>query len=196
MGGEWGGVGGGGGRGVVGQFFGGLGGVAPGEGQGIGGFRGVVPPDEQVIGGFRGVVPPGGQGIGGYGGVVPPDKQGIGGFRGVVPRDGQGIGSGTQDEATVRDLLIWTAPPRVQAAGSQLDSAELAMMESSDEPVAMAYAAALTDWGDAGGYRAEALWDACRTAAPAVPYERSRWRALSTRSAGAPTPLGLDALMR
>ena len=123
-------------------------------------------------------------------------RQFIGGFRGVVPPDEQGIGSGTQDEATVRDLLISTAPPRVQAAGSQLDSAELAMMESSDEPVAMAYAAALTDWGDAGGYRAEVLWDACCTAALGVPYERCRWRALSTLSGGEQKRLVLEALLR
>ena len=64
-----------------------------------------------------------------------------------------------------------TAPPRAQAASQRLDAAELAMMDTDDEPAAMAYASALTDWGDASGYRAEVLWDACCTASLGVPYD-------------------------
>ena len=65
----------------------------------------------------------------------------------------------------VRDLLISVAPPRVQAAADRLDAAELAMMERDDEPTQMRYAVALAEWGDAGGYDAEVMWDACCMAA-------------------------------
>jgi ATPase subunit of ABC transporter with duplicated ATPase domains len=122
-------------------------------------------------------------------------RQFAGGYRGAAPA-GQQVAGYTGDEPSVRDLLMSTAPPRVQAAGRRLDLAELAMMESGAEPVAMAYAAALTDWGDAGGYQAEVLWDACCTAALGVPYERCRWRDISALSGGEQKRLVLEALLR
>ena len=135
-------------------------------------------------------------------GVMPQFIGGLraAGVRGAAGADGglpgeQSVGN-IRDESTVRDLLMSTAPPRVQAAGKRLDSAELAMMESDEEPVAMAYAAALTAWGDAGGYQAEVLWDACCTAALGMPYERCRWRETSTLSGGEQKRLVLEALLR
>ena len=62
-----------------------------------------------------------------------------------------------RDESTVRDLLLSVAPPRITKAAAALDAAELRMMESEDEPTQMAYAHALSDWADAGGYDAEVL---------------------------------------
>jgi hypothetical protein len=47
------------------------------------------------------------------------------------------------------------------------------MMEHDTEAVQMAYAQALVDWGDAGGYEYETLWDTCTVAAWA---SRSRRR--------------------
>jgi ATPase subunit of ABC transporter with duplicated ATPase domains len=131
----------------------------------------------QFVGGDRAIGVRGAPGLRGF----PPGEQSVGNIR---------------DESSVRDLLMSTAPPRVQAAGKRLDLAELAMMESDDEPVAMAYAAALTDWGDAGGYQSEVLWDACCTAALGVPYERCRWRDTSTLSGGEQKRLVLEALLR
>jgi ATPase subunit of ABC transporter with duplicated ATPase domains len=132
----------------------------------------------QFIGGLRGVVPPGQQSIG---------QQSIGGFRGVVP-PGQQSG--------VRDLLISVAPPRVREAAARLDAAELVMMERDDEPAQLRYASALAEWGDAGGYDAEVLWDACCVAALGVSYERCRWRSLGTLSGGEQKRLVLEALLR
>ena len=100
------------------------------------------------------------------------------------------------DSSTVRDLLMSVAPPEIQAAGHRLDSAELAMMESDDAPIALAYAVALTAWGDAGGYQAEVRWDACSVAALGVPYEQCRWRELRTLSGGEQKRLVLEALLR
>src|SRR5258708_13243911 len=65
---------------------------------------------------------------------------------------------------TVRDLLLSIAGPRVREAASRLDAAELAMMERDDEPTQIRYAAALAEWGDAGGYPAQVHWDSCCTA--------------------------------
>ena len=76
---------------------------------------------------------------------------------------------GVGDEPSVRDLLVSVAPPRVRAAAGRLDAAELAMMERDDEPSQLRYAAALAEWGDAGGYEAEVLWDACTIAALGIP---------------------------
>ena len=70
------------------------------------------------------------------------------------------------------------------------------MMDTDDESAAMAYASALTDWGDAGGYRAEVLWDACCAAALGVPYERCHGREVVTLSGGEQKRLVLEALLR
>src|SRR5206468_4444449 len=74
--------------------------------------------------------------------------------------------------------------------------AELAMMERDDEPTQMRYAAALAEWGDAGGYDAEVTWDACCIAALGVGYERCRWREVGTLSGGEQKRLVLEALLR
>jgi ATPase subunit of ABC transporter with duplicated ATPase domains len=104
---------------------------------------------------------------------------------------------GTAPGATnVRDLLISVAPPRVRAAATRLDATELAMMEADDEAAQLAYATALADWTDAGGYEAEVLWDVCTQAALGVPYDRCRWRDLSTLSGGEQKRLALEALLR
>jgi ATPase subunit of ABC transporter with duplicated ATPase domains len=135
----------------------------------------------QFVGGLRGVVPPGGQSVGGLRGVVPPGKQSVG-----------SIG----DESGVRDLLVSVAPPRVREAAARLDAAELVMMERDDEPAQLRYAGALAEWGDAGGYQAEVLWDACCVAALGIGYEQCRWRDASTLSGGEQKRLVLEALLR
>jgi ATPase subunit of ABC transporter with duplicated ATPase domains len=107
----------------------------------------------------------------------------------------QFVGS-VRDDSTVRDLLVSVAPPRVRAAALALDAAELAMMETDDEPTQLRYAQALADWADAGGYEAETLWDVCTTAALGVPFERCQYRAVRTLSGGEQKRLVLEALLR
>ena len=46
------------------------------------------------------------------------------------------------------------------------------MLESEDEKVQMAYAQAIVDWGDAGGYELETVWDEVCMAALGVPFEK------------------------
>ena len=103
---------------------------------------------------------------------------------------------GIRDETTVRDLLLSIAPPRVREAAARLDAAELAMMERDDEPTQMRYAAALAEWGDAGGYDSEVHWDACTVAALGIPFDRCQWREVRTLSGGEQKRLVLESLLR
>ncbi|MDP9884344.1 ATPase subunit of ABC transporter with duplicated ATPase domains [Sinomonas atrocyanea] len=118
---------------------------------------------------------------------------------GVVGRSGsmgvmrQFIGQ-VRDDSTVRDLLLGAAPADVAAAGCTLDAAELAMMEDDGEATQMAYAHAIAEWGDAGGYEWETVWDEVTMAALGVPYERAQHRAASTLSGGEQKRLVLEAL--
>jgi ATPase subunit of ABC transporter with duplicated ATPase domains len=96
----------------------------------------------------------------------------------------------------VRDLLISVGPQRLRRAAERLDAAEVAMMDREDEATQLRYAAALAEWGDAGGYEAEVLWDACCLAALKTEYERCRWREVGTLSGGEQKRLVLEALLR
>lgn len=100
------------------------------------------------------------------------------------------------DEPTVRHLMLAVAPAAVRNAARAVDAAELAVMEVDDEPAQMAYAQALVDWADVGGYDYETLWDVCTVAALGVPFEKAQWRAASTLSGGEQKRLVLEALLR
>ena len=97
---------------------------------------------------------------------------------GVVVQGGLGvmrqfIGS-VRDDSTVRDLLLAVAAPRRCGRGRDGSTPpRLAMMETDDEPTQMRYAQALADWGDAGGYDAEVLWDVVHA-----------WRRSASRTTG------------
>jgi ATPase subunit of ABC transporter with duplicated ATPase domains len=123
-------------------------------------------------------------------------RQFVGGIRAGDSQSGQADTGTLTGESSVRDLLISVAPPRLRAAAERLDAAELAMMERDDETTQMRYAAALAEWGDAGGYDAEVVWDACCLAALGTGYERCRWRELGTLSGGEQKRLVLEALLR
>ncbi|HET7397284.1 MAG TPA: ATP-binding cassette domain-containing protein [Intrasporangium sp.] len=120
---------------------------------------------------------------------------------GVVSRSG-GLGVMRQfigrvrDDSTVRDLLVSVASPRIRLAAGEIDRTELLMMERDAEADQLAYAHALVEWGEAGGYEQETLWDRCTVAALGVPYERAQWRAVTSLSGGEQKRLALEALLR
>ncbi|MDQ3404524.1 MAG: ATP-binding cassette domain-containing protein [Actinomycetota bacterium] len=114
------------------------------------------------------------------------------GALGVMP---QFIGS-VRDDRTVRDLLLTVAQPRVAEAARAVDAAETAMIEFDTEKTQMAYAQALADWGEAGGYEAETHWDICTTAAMGMPYDVAKWRDVRTLSGGEQKRLVLESLFR
>ncbi len=101
-----------------------------------------------------------------------------------------------RDESTVRDLLVSVSPPRVRDAAHALERAELAMMDADDEATQMAYAQAIADWADVGGYDAEVLWDVCTVAALGIPFERAQYRETRTLSGGEQKRLVREALLR
>jgi ATPase subunit of ABC transporter with duplicated ATPase domains len=111
---------------------------------------------------------------------------------GVMP---QFVGS-VRDDRSVRDLLASVARPLIKDAARAIDEAETALVERDDEAAQMAYAQALSDWGDAGGYEAETIWDMCTMAALGVPYEAAQYRDVRTLSGGEQKRLVLEALLR
>ena len=120
---------------------------------------------------------------------------------GAITRSG-GLGVMSQfvgkqgQEQTVRDLLVSVAPEPIAKAVRAVDAAEMAIMERDDEPAQMAYAQALADWAEVGGYEYETLWDVCTVAALAIPYDRAQFRDLHTLSGGEQKRLVLEALLR
>ncbi|WP_299050586.1 ATP-binding cassette domain-containing protein [uncultured Nocardioides sp.] len=116
---------------------------------------------------------------------------------GVMPQFvGQGVVPGGGELPTVADLMVSVAPPRVRRAVAEVDRCELALMESDDEPTQMAYATALAELGDAGGYDIEVVWDTCTTASLGVGWDRARNRLLRTLSGGEQKRLVLEYLLR
>ncbi len=97
---------------------------------------------------------------------------------------------------TVHDLLLSVSPPRVREAAAQVDACELALMDDDSERTQMRYAEALAEWADAGGYDIEVVWDVCTIAALGVPFERAKYRELSTLSGGEQKRLVLEFLLR
>jgi ATPase subunit of ABC transporter with duplicated ATPase domains len=120
---------------------------------------------------------------------------------GTISRSGglgvmrQFIGS-VRDQSTVRDLLISVAPETIRKAANALDQSETSMMEIDDEKSQLAYAQALSDWADIGGYDWEVLWDFCCTAAISAPFDEVRYRQVNTLSGGEQKRVVLEALLR
>lgn len=95
-------------------------------------------------------------------------------------------------DAAITELLLSVAPDRVRTAAAALAAAEAALGE--DEGGQLAYAVAINDYTDAGGYDIEVVWDACITAAIGLPYDRVRDRRAGTLSGGEQKRLMLEVL--
>jgi ATPase subunit of ABC transporter with duplicated ATPase domains len=132
----------------------------------------------------------------GFSGGLGIMRQFVGGIRAAEGAAGRTDTGAITGQSPVRDLLISVAPPRLREAADRLDAAELVMMERDDEAAQLRYAAALAEWGDAGGYDADVLWDACCLAALGSGYEQCRWREVGTLSGGEQKRLVLEALLR
>ncbi|WP_129658376.1 ABC-F family ATP-binding cassette domain-containing protein [Rothia halotolerans] len=122
-------------------------------------------------------------------GEITPDA-------GAVTRHGSlGVLPQTLAGGTVADLLLSVAPPALRRIAADLEAARRRLEAEDSTSSQMAYASALTAWGEAGGYDAEVLWDACSTSALGLPYERSRERPVSALSGGERKRLALEALL-
>ena len=118
---------------------------------------------------------------------------------GAVTRTGglgvmrQMVGAGS---TSVAELLLSVSPPRIREAAARVEACELALMDTDDEKTQMRYAEALAEWADAGGYEIEVVWDVCTTAGLGVPYDRAKYRDLTTLSGGEQKRLVLEFLLR
>jgi ATPase subunit of ABC transporter with duplicated ATPase domains len=109
-----------------------------------------------------------------------------------VMRQLVGMADRTEGAArTVRELLVSVAPRRIREAAARLAAAGAA---ATDDP--MRYATALADWGDAGGYGIEVLWDECTGRVLDTDLRHVADRPLSTLSGGEQKRLALEALLR
>ena len=105
----------------------------------------------------------------------------------------QFIGS-VRDDSTVRSLLLAHMPKAIREAGAAVAAAEAKLHE--DEDAVMRYAQALADWGDAGGYEAEVLWDICTVAALGLGFDDCADRPVNSLSGGEQKRLVLELLLR
>ncbi|MDN5746589.1 MAG: ATP-binding cassette domain-containing protein, partial [Nocardioidaceae bacterium] len=99
------------------------------------------------------------------------------------------------ERPTIADLLLSLAPTRVRTAAAEIDRCELALMEADEEATQLAYATALAEYADAGGYDIEVVWDVCTVKALDVAYDRAKYRELHTLSGGEQKRLVLEYLL-
>ncbi len=114
---------------------------------------------------------------------------------GVMP---QFIGS-VSDDSTVRDLLLSVCSSPVRVVAAEIDASELEMMDldggPGDDAKSMRYAQALADWADVHGYEQETAFDVACVAALGLPYDRAKFRAVTTLSGGEQKRLVLELLL-
>ena len=99
-------------------------------------------------------------------------------------------------DATLREMLIEVAPPALRAAGRALVAAEAALAGTSLDPEpGMAYAEALTTWGDLGGYELEAQWASAVQRVVKSPVDDVSTRRVGELSGGERKRLVLDLVL-
>jgi ATPase subunit of ABC transporter with duplicated ATPase domains len=117
---------------------------------------------------------------------------------GTVARSG-GLGVMRQfigmigDDRTLQDLALSLVAPPLREAGTRLAATAAALDES--ERSQLAYAHALTRWGEAGG-DAEVVFDTVAVSILDQPWDRVRDRAVRTLSGGEQKRFALDLLLR
>ena len=96
-------------------------------------------------------------------------------------------------DTPLREMLIDVALPELRTAGRAMIAAEKAMLDGTDD--GMAYAEALTEWGDLGGYELESQWAASAARSVKTPVEDFATRLVGELSGGERKRLVLDLLL-
>jgi ATPase subunit of ABC transporter with duplicated ATPase domains len=101
------------------------------------------------------------------------------------------------DETTLGQLALSLSAPTVRAAGERLARAESAISASdATESAQLKYAAALTAWGDVGGYELEVVFDTVAVGILGKSWDEVRDRPVRTLSGGQQKRFALDLLLR
>ena len=103
---------------------------------------------------------------------------------------------GHMTDGTVKDLLLTVAPLAIADTAARITATEKAMTQDPSEKNQMAYAQAIADWADVGGYDIEVLWDVCTMAAVQLPFDQAQHRGAGSLSGGEQKRLVLEALLR
>ncbi|MFD9123318.1 ABC-F family ATP-binding cassette domain-containing protein [Kitasatospora sp. NPDC059571] len=117
---------------------------------------------------------------------------GIGGTPGVMR---QFIGS-INDATTIREFLADLEPPALRTAFRAMEKAERDLHRHDHEPTQLAYAAAICEWGELGGYETEITWDIVCSAALGLPFQEAQHREIRSLSGGEQKRLALESLLR
>jgi sulfate-transporting ATPase len=126
-------------------------------------------------------------------------RQFIGQLGGSADGDAAALGiSGKKraDETTLADLAFSLMEPRLREAGERLAKAEAAMHAHDTPQAQMRYAELLTQFGEAGGYEAEVLFDTVSTLILELPWESTKDRPIRTLSGGEQKRFALELLLR
>ena len=100
-----------------------------------------------------------------------------------------------RDETTVAQMLLSVAPKKIRDAAENVEKTEIFMHEKDSEKSQMAYAQAIIEWGDVGGYEYEVMWDVCCTRALDKSFDEVSKREVNTLSGGEQKKLVLTALL-
>ncbi|WP_030161640.1 ABC-F family ATP-binding cassette domain-containing protein [Glycomyces sp. NRRL B-16210] len=96
----------------------------------------------------------------------------------------------------LRRLAVDLAPPPVRAVAARLADAEARMDAGGGERSQLAYAQALADWGESGGYEFDVLCDTVAVSILGLPWEKVKDRPLRTLSGGEQKRFALQLLLR
>ncbi|MFC3493168.1 ABC-F family ATP-binding cassette domain-containing protein [Glycomyces rhizosphaerae] len=102
-----------------------------------------------------------------------------------------------EGERALRRLAVDLAPPPVRAVAARLAKAEERMSGTGGtEKDQLAYAQALADWGEAGGYEFDVLCDTVSVSILGLPWEAVKDRPLRTLSGGEQKRFALQLLLQ
>ncbi|GAB3994723.1 hypothetical protein GCM10029992_10010 [Glycomyces albus] len=96
----------------------------------------------------------------------------------------------------LQSLAFSLAPPNLRKVADRYDRAERVMSGDGTESAQLAYAQAMADWGEAGGYEFEVLCDTVSVALLGSPWEEAKSRPLRTLSGGEQKRFALELLLR
>ncbi|MEU4621681.1 ATP-binding cassette domain-containing protein [Actinoplanes sp. NPDC023801] len=98
------------------------------------------------------------------------------------------------DDRTLEDLALSLVSPTLRASGDRLRKATEALDETEKSQIA--YANAIANWGEVGGYDAEVLFDTVTVSILGKPWEEAKSRVVRTLSGGEQKRFALDLLLR